>query len=372
MRLHSLWIGEYKNLKDITVEFSQTHWCTAITGENGVGKTNLLEAIAIIFRDLYRNAPALFPYKIAYSINDTILTIDASTPATPTFTTPTGDVTSTEITANVPDAIIGYEASGSTRLATVFADADVRSHYRTVTDAHVQSTVQTLSTRQHTDSSLILQNVFGFVGFGQEASVGERQLAELVALLNEARDSNTLLLWDLPDAFLHPAWARLLLPTLQQIAGQDIRACLVLTTHNPLTVGSLRAEQVVVLQRDGMGNIVADPADADPKGLGADGVLTSDIFGLKSALDPDTEAMLHRRNVLAGQPQRTPEEERELENLSSDLARLGFSRTNADAIYQQFLQGLNRKGLFEQGITRGLTDDEPSVIDDILDEMLGA
>jgi ABC-type transport system involved in cytochrome c biogenesis ATPase subunit len=60
MRLDKLTIGsakdspkhQFKNLKNVTINFDQDHWVTVVIGWNGTGKSNVLEALAIIFRDL--------------------------------------------------------------------------------------------------------------------------------------------------------------------------------------------------------------------------------------------------------------------------------------------------------------------------------
>lgn len=60
MRLDKLTIGsakdspthQFKNLKNVTIDFDQNHWVTVVIGWNGTGKSNVLEALAIIFRDL--------------------------------------------------------------------------------------------------------------------------------------------------------------------------------------------------------------------------------------------------------------------------------------------------------------------------------
>lgn len=53
MRIKSLWISEYKNLKDFTIEFDTSSPLNIIIGANGSGKSNFLEALALIFKDLY-------------------------------------------------------------------------------------------------------------------------------------------------------------------------------------------------------------------------------------------------------------------------------------------------------------------------------
>ena len=75
MRLDKLTIGSakdsathrFKNLKDVTIDFDEGHWVTVMIGWNGTGKSNVLEALAIIFRDLIAKKRTLaFAYKLAY------------------------------------------------------------------------------------------------------------------------------------------------------------------------------------------------------------------------------------------------------------------------------------------------------------------
>ena len=75
MRLDKLTIGsakdspthQFKNLKNVTIDFDQGHWVTVVIGWNGTGKSNVLEALAIIFRDLIaqERKPA-FAFQLAY------------------------------------------------------------------------------------------------------------------------------------------------------------------------------------------------------------------------------------------------------------------------------------------------------------------
>lgn len=75
MRLDKLTIGsakhsqthQFKNLKNVTIDFDQDHWVTVVIGWNGTGKSNVLEALAIIFRDLIgRERKPAFAFKLAY------------------------------------------------------------------------------------------------------------------------------------------------------------------------------------------------------------------------------------------------------------------------------------------------------------------
>lgn len=78
MRLDKLTIGSdkespshrFKNLKNVTVDFDQDHWMTVVIGWNGTGKSNVLEALAIIFRELiWRKPPKIdFAFHLSYRI----------------------------------------------------------------------------------------------------------------------------------------------------------------------------------------------------------------------------------------------------------------------------------------------------------------
>jgi hypothetical protein len=52
-RLIELWLEDFKNLKDYTIRFNPAYAVDALLGWNGTGKSNLFEALIIIFRDLH-------------------------------------------------------------------------------------------------------------------------------------------------------------------------------------------------------------------------------------------------------------------------------------------------------------------------------
>lgn len=79
MRLDKLTIGSdkapingvdnhrFKNLKNVTIDFDQDHWVTVVIGWNGTGKSNVLEALAIIFRDLIdKKRTSAFAFQLEY------------------------------------------------------------------------------------------------------------------------------------------------------------------------------------------------------------------------------------------------------------------------------------------------------------------
>ena len=69
MRLKSLYIEEYKNIKKQNFDFSKNSGYIALIGLNGSGKSNLIEAIALIFNGLLNKKKIPFKYEIEYEYN---------------------------------------------------------------------------------------------------------------------------------------------------------------------------------------------------------------------------------------------------------------------------------------------------------------
>ena len=66
MRLKSLYIQEYKNIKEQTFDFSNNTGYIAFIGLNGSGKSNLIEAISLIFNGFLNKKRIPFEYEIRY------------------------------------------------------------------------------------------------------------------------------------------------------------------------------------------------------------------------------------------------------------------------------------------------------------------
>ena len=71
MKLISVYIGKYKNLIG-TYDFTDQDGYAALIGENGSGKSNLLEAIGLIFQSIFNKNEIPFNYTITYKIGDSI------------------------------------------------------------------------------------------------------------------------------------------------------------------------------------------------------------------------------------------------------------------------------------------------------------
>lgn len=84
-QLYYLFIEEYKNLRDFSIDFESTNGYCCFIGLNGSGKSNVLEAISHIFYSLYHIAtlkdgskkyPCKFKYSIRYILNSNLYEIN--------------------------------------------------------------------------------------------------------------------------------------------------------------------------------------------------------------------------------------------------------------------------------------------------------
>lgn len=74
MKLQYLKIkSKFKNLKGVEIRFSDDENRTVIIGQNGTGKSNIIEAIVQIFKYLETGNPPTFSYELKYKIGDASL-----------------------------------------------------------------------------------------------------------------------------------------------------------------------------------------------------------------------------------------------------------------------------------------------------------
>jgi predicted ATP-binding protein involved in virulence len=114
---------------------------------------------------------------------------------------------------------------------------------------------------------------------------------------------------------MHPRWQQVLVPRLKKaFPNVQFIAC----THSPLIVGGMQKEEV---ERFALANGQIQKIDFDPDmTLGrTDQILTGELFGLPTTLDPATQVMMVQYEELLGKSERTAEEEARLTMLGKAL-----------------------------------------------------
>ncbi len=177
----------------------------------------------------------------------------------------------------------------------------------------------------------------------RELSEGEQQLLMVLGLLRFTKEDESLFLLDEPDTHLNPAWSLQYIDFLDQVVGNQKTSHIIMTTHDPLTIAGLTKEQVQIIQRNEVGKIIASHPDRDPRGMGVSGLLTSDVYGLRSELDLDTQKKLDEKRELASKEHLSPEDQKRLRELTEDLDQLGFVYSFRDSMYSQFVKLMNEE-----------------------------
>ena len=183
---------------------------------------------------------------------------------------------------------------------------------------------------------LLRSNADGSLTF-RDMSEGEQQLLMVLGLLRFTKEDEALFLLDEPDTHLNPAWSVRYLDFMDQVVGNRKTSHVVMTTHNPLVVSAMKREDVRIMQRQGS-RIVAEAPREDPQGMGVTNILTSELFGLRTALDWPTQKKLDRQRELATTQQRTQQEEIEWRTLTQELDDMGFQVGEDDELYNAFIK----------------------------------
>jgi len=203
-----------------------------------------------------------------------------------------------------------------------------------------------------------------------QMSEGEQQLLTVLGLLLFTQNDESLYLLDEPDTHLNPVWTydflRLLQDNIRAEKGQ-----LIVATHNPLMIGSLRKNQVRVLTQTEDGITAAEP-EYDPIGIGVEGLLKSELYGLRSTLAPEVLQKLDRHYALLGKRDKAVGDQVELMRLAVELNDLGVSRTHPNPYFESFANAMARRRSPkpQTALSREEIESQAELADEVLKEVL--
>lgn len=232
----------------------------------------------------------------------------------------------------------------------------------------------------------------------KELSEGEQQLLTVIGLLIFTREDESLILLDEPDTHLNPLWKYDYLHYLktlvkskdklenvdseEEIEIEDSTTQVLINTHDPLVIGSMEKSQVRMFGKVATNgakvyddlpkgkfeilmskslNKAVEP-DKSPKGMGVAGILTSEMFGLPTILDKETQIKLNRKRYLQGRIMRetlNAQEYDEYHKLKAELEQHGFYEEVEDKWFKEYLSEMSKLEAFEKV---DFTEDEKQLL----------
>ena len=113
-----------------------------------------------------------------------------------------------------------------------------------------------------------------------ELSSGEKQLFLRTLAIKMLNPENSIILIDEPELSLHPKWQQRIVDVYKKIGKNNQ---IIIATHSPHILGSVRKENIMLLDKDGDGKIVVRTGDElyDSYGQPTERIL-EDIMGLKT------------------------------------------------------------------------------------------
>ena len=186
-----------------------------------------------------------------------------------------------------------------------------------------------------------------------DMSEGQRQLIKILGMLGICKTEDCLVLMDEPDAHMNPKWKYEIEQTIAKSLQDAVNTQAIIATHDPLVINGVSKEFIRIFTHNKavMGNemfsftnVIAPTEDTE--GMGIDGLLQSEYYGLDSVLDSETKKKMDKKHALLVKKRYgtiTDEEMQKLLELTIDLENMSFARNiPTDSYYDEYVAAMHR------------------------------
>ncbi|MBK9452562.1 MAG: AAA family ATPase [Bacteroidetes bacterium] len=169
---------------------------------------------------------------------------------------------------------------------------------------------------------------------------------------------------------LHP---ELQAATLKRLSEAFPKVQFIVSTHSPMLLKDLDAEQVYILEADEQGKRSIRHPKEDLFWVGAEGILR-DVFGTQSTFGEVAIAAVKEHATLsrkAASSELNPEEEQRFAFLTQKLGALSYDDSLTDPLYQRFLDMVAERQTFRSLVAESSPSDDEmkEMVDRLLAEM---
>jgi ABC-type lipoprotein export system ATPase subunit len=180
-----------------------------------------------------------------------------------------------------------------------------------------------------------------------ELSEGQRQLIKVLGMLGTCKDEDCIVLMDEPDAHMNPKWKYSLKKIIDGSLTNAINTQALIATHDPLVINGVDKKYIriftynhsLVKNNGYYFTKVYEPTE-ETRGMGIDGLLQSEYYGLKTSYDSDTSKKYEERRKLYIKlinKEISEKEKNQLRALTAELGSLPFSYNTIDFLYDDFI-----------------------------------
>lgn len=191
-----------------------------------------------------------------------------------------------------------------------------------------------------------------------DMSEGQRQLIKVLGMLGICKREDCLILMDEPDAHMNPKWKYGLKQIMDKCLVEATNAQNIIATHDPLVINGVEKEFIriftynkSIVQENGFYTTKVIEPTEDTEGMGIDGLLQSEYYGLATSYDKKaTDKFLRRQELYEKLIHKEIDdgEKRELRLLTKELSSMPLSQTSIDFLYDDFIRVFKNTELYKK------------------------
>lgn len=187
-------------------------------------------------------------------------------------------------------------------------------------------------------------------------SEGQRQLIKIIGMLGATKEADSFVMMDEPDSHMNPRWKYEIKEIIDNVLQDATNTQAIIATHDPLVVNGVEKEYVRLFVRN------TDPKEKpeepsvkvfvpteSTEGMGIDGLLQSEYYGLRTSYDKKANKKFERRQILYSKlihNEASAEEKSELRQLTKEIGIMPISYNSIDFLYDDFIREYKRMDLY--------------------------